>query len=183
MAQKLKPNRSDNRGGSRIGSGAKEKGNVQYKRNIHPLLVPLMDAYLKTLKATLLILLCVSCGTRTVEVQKRTIKTTTLERNENIELKQNSTLNDILSVKPIDKAKPIIINGISFYNASILFDKSIKNGVEIKGSNNLSYTGGSEVSETKNTESKNHNFLWIGIAFIVALFVIIYLILKKYKVL
>lgn len=125
----------------------------------------------------------VGCGTRTVEVQKRTIETTRLERNENIELKQNSTFNDIFSLTPIDNAKPIIINGISYYNASILFDKSIKNGIEIKGSENLSYSGSSEVYNKKNTESKNHNFLWIGIAFIVALFVMVYLILKKYKVL
>jgi len=50
MAQILKPNRLDNRGGNRENAGAKPKGNTQYKRNISPDLVPLMDAYLYKLR-------------------------------------------------------------------------------------------------------------------------------------
>jgi hypothetical protein len=50
MAQKLKPNRSDNRGGKRENAGAKPKGNVQYKRNIPPNFVPKMDEFLEKLK-------------------------------------------------------------------------------------------------------------------------------------
>jgi hypothetical protein len=50
MAQILKNNRSDNRGGSRQNAGAKPKGNISYHRKIHPDHVALMDAYLKTLK-------------------------------------------------------------------------------------------------------------------------------------
>ena len=42
--------KKENRGGSRPNSGAKPKGNVQYKRNINPSLVLLMDAYLNELK-------------------------------------------------------------------------------------------------------------------------------------
>lgn len=40
------------RGGKREGSGAKAKGNVQYKRNINPEFVPKMDEYLKNLKTS-----------------------------------------------------------------------------------------------------------------------------------
>ena len=50
MAQTLKPNRLDNRGGKRKNAGAKPKGNVQYKRNIPELFVPKMDEYLEKLK-------------------------------------------------------------------------------------------------------------------------------------
>lgn len=50
MAQTLKPNRSDNRGGSRKNAGRKPKGNVQYKRNIPELFVPKMDEFLEKLK-------------------------------------------------------------------------------------------------------------------------------------
>ena len=50
MAQILKPNRSDNRGGSRKNSGAKPKGNVQYQRRVKPEHVELLDAYLNTLR-------------------------------------------------------------------------------------------------------------------------------------
>ena len=131
----------------------------------------------------LLLLFFVSCGTRKTAKEYHTFKSDTLKVNNNYELTQNSMFNDILELKPIDNTKPIIINGKSYYNASILFDKSINNGIEIKGSENLSYSGSSEMSKSKNTESKNQNFLWIGIVFIIALFVMVYLILKKYKVL
>lgn len=50
MAQKLNPNRSDNRGGSRPNAGAKKKGNILYQRRFKPELVPLMDAYLESIK-------------------------------------------------------------------------------------------------------------------------------------
>jgi hypothetical protein len=53
MAQILKPNRLDNRGGSRENAGAKPKGNVQYKRNIPLYFVTKMDAYLEKLKTAI----------------------------------------------------------------------------------------------------------------------------------
>lgn len=53
MAQTLKNNRSDNRGGSRENAGAKPKNNVQYQRRIKPDFVDKMDAYLEKLKTEL----------------------------------------------------------------------------------------------------------------------------------
>ena len=50
MAQILKQNCSDNRGGYRENSGPKPKGNVQYKRNIPPEFVTKMDEFLEKLK-------------------------------------------------------------------------------------------------------------------------------------
>lgn len=50
MAQTLKPNRSDNRGGKRENSGAKPKGNVIYSRRVKPEHVEMLDAYLNTLR-------------------------------------------------------------------------------------------------------------------------------------
>lgn len=50
MAQILKPNQSDNRGGAGRNQGRKPRGNVQYQRRIKPELVPLMDDYLNKLK-------------------------------------------------------------------------------------------------------------------------------------
>ena len=122
------------------------------------------------------------CGTRITGKSRIEIKHDTLKINNYYELAQNSTFNDILELKPIDNTKPIIINGKSYYNASILFDKSIKNGIEMKGSENLSYSGSSEVSNKKNTESKNYNFLWIGIVFVIALFIFLWFYLPKLKI-
>ena len=130
----------------------------------------------------LLLLLFVSCGTRKTAKEYHTFKSDTLKVNNNYELAQNNTFNDILELKPIDNTKPIIINGKSYYNASITFDKSIKNRIEIKGSENLSYSGGSEVSESKNTEKKDNTILWIGIVFVIALFVFLWFYLPKLKI-
>jgi hypothetical protein len=55
MAQQLKPNRLDNRGGKRKNAGAKPKGNILYQRRFHPNLVEKMDAYLESLKNNLLL--------------------------------------------------------------------------------------------------------------------------------
>ena len=129
----------------------------------------------------LLLLLFISCGTRKTSKEYHTFKSDTLKVNNNYELTQNSTFNDILELKPIDNTKPIIINGISYYNASILFDKSIKNVIEIKGSENLSYSGSSEVSESKNTEKKDNTILWIGVSSVVVLFVFLWFYLPRLK--
>jgi len=53
MAQTLKPNRLDNRGGKRENSGAKPKGNVQYKRNIPESFITKMDEFLEKLKTAI----------------------------------------------------------------------------------------------------------------------------------
>ena len=121
------------------------------------------------------------CGTRKTAKEYNTFKSDTLKINNIYELAQNSTFNDILSVKPIDNTKPIIINGISYYNASILFDKSIKNGIEIKGSENLSYSGGSGVIKTKNTEKKDNTILWIGVSSVVVLLIFLWFYLPRLK--
>lgn len=50
MAQILKPNRLDNRGGKRENAGAKPKGNIQYQRRIPAEFVTKMDEFLEKLK-------------------------------------------------------------------------------------------------------------------------------------
>ena len=128
------------------------------------------------------ITLAAGCGTRNTGKSRIEIKHDTLKVNNSYELAQNSTFYDIFELKPIDNTKPIIINGISYYNASILFDKSIKNGIEIKGSENLSYSSGSGVVKTKNTTAENYNFMWIGIVFVFSLFIFLWFYLPKLKI-
>ena len=128
------------------------------------------------------ITLAAGCGTRKTAKEYHTFKSDTLNINNNYELKQNKAFNDIFSLIPIDNTKPIVINGISYYNASIMFDKSIKNGIEIKGSENLSYSSGSKVSESKNTEKKDNTILWIGVSSVVVLFIFLWFYLPKLKI-
>lgn len=54
MAQKLNPNRSDNRGGKRENAGRKSKGNVQYQRRIPAEFIPKMDVFLEKLKTAII---------------------------------------------------------------------------------------------------------------------------------
>ena len=124
-----------------------------------------------------------SCGKRTTSTEKHYIKNDSLNISNHYELKQNSTFSDIGSIKPFDALKPMIIDGKWYYNTIIEFDKSIKKGIEIKSGNNLSYTG-SENSEISNhTESNNRNLLWIGLTFVIGILFVIYITLKKYKIL
>ena len=137
---------------------------------------------IKSVFFCLVTIILAGCGTRNTGKSRIEIKHDTLKVNNSYELAQNSTFYDIFELKPIDNTKPIIINGISYYNASILFDKSIKNGIEIKGSENLSYSSGSKVSESKNTEKKDNTILWIGVSSVVVLFIFLWFYLPKLKI-
>lgn len=55
MAQNLKPNRLDNRGGKRNNAGAKPKGNVLFSRRVSPEHFKMLTAYLEFLKKTKII--------------------------------------------------------------------------------------------------------------------------------
>ena len=136
---------------------------------------------IKSVFFCLVTIILAGCGTRNTGKSRIEIKHDTLKVNNSYELAQNSTFYDIFELKPIDNTKPIIINGISYYNASILFDKSIKNGIEIKGSENLSYSSGSKVSESKNTEKKDNTILWIGVSSVVVLFIFLWFYLPRLK--
>ena len=129
----------------------------------------------------LVTIILAGCGTRKTAKEYHTFKSDTLKINNIYELAQNSTFNDIFELNPIDNTKPIIINGISYYNASILFDKSIKKGIEIKGSENLSYSSGFGVIKSKNTEKKDNTILWIGVSSVVVLFIFLWFYLPRLK--
>lgn len=130
----------------------------------------------------IILLALISCGgTRKTDTSKVELKSTTLSINNDIELKQNSTLLDVISLQPLDNTQPIIINGISYYNASIRFDKSKFDNLEIKANDNLSQDSSDEVESVRATERKDYTLLWVGIAFIIALFIFLYIYLPKLK--
>lgn len=121
------------------------------------------------------------CGKRTTSTAHTSIKTDSLQINNNIELKQNVTFSDIGTVKPFNPLKPMLWNGAWHYNTVIEFDKSIKKGIEIKTNNNLSYTGSESETKNKETVSNNKNFLWIGLSFVIGTLFVLYLTLKKHN--
>jgi hypothetical protein len=124
-----------------------------------------------------------SCGKRIASTEKHYIKNDSLTISNHYELTQNATFSDIGSIKPFDALKPMIIDGKWYFNTVIEFDKSIKKGIEVKAGENLSYTS-SESSETsKQTEKTDNSNLWIGLTFVIGTLFVIYLTLKKYKIL
>lgn len=124
-----------------------------------------------------------SCGKRITTIEKHYIKSDSLVVQNSVQLVQNVSWNDIGSVKPFDASKPMFWGGKWYYNTIIEFDKSIKSGIDIKANESLSYTGSESESKEKNVESNNRNFLWIGITFVIGILFVLYLSLKKYKIL
>lgn len=107
-----------------------------------------------------------SCGKRTTSYSRAEIKTDTLHYNTQLELRQNSTLFDVFSLYPIDNTKPIIYNGISYYNASIRFDKSKFDNIEIVANENLSQGSVSSNIKEKETEKTDYSNVYIGLFFV-----------------
>ena len=141
-----------------------------YLKNSTMLLVPFC----------LVLMVVAGCGVRKTAKERIVIKHDTIRIENNYELKQNNAFNDILELKPIDSSKPIIYNGVSYYNASIRFDKSKIENVEIKGNETLSQGSTDKTEIKKNTESKNQNLLWIGIVSVVGLIILAYILIRYY---
>lgn len=128
------------------------------------------------------VLFFASCGKRTTTTNKTDVKTDSIIISKNYFLEQNIKLNDIGSIHPFDALKPIVIDGKYYYNAIINFDKSIAyNGVE-KNISNLSYTGLSEKEKSKATEKSDPAIMYIGIAFVICLFIFLWVYLPKLSI-
>jgi len=121
-----------------------------------------------------ILILLVSCGTRTAETKFTGIKTDSISINNKRTLSNSVRFNDILFVKARDTSKPLIIGGIEYINASITFDKSIvKDNKEVIYSKVIQVTKDVAKKE-KITQKKDNSNLWIGIAFVVCLFLFLY---------
>jgi hypothetical protein len=129
----------------------------------------------KKINAIGILILLVSCGTRTAETKFTGIKTDSISINNKRTLSNSVRFNDILFVKAIDTSKPLIIGGIEYMNASITFDKSIvKDNKEVVDSKVIRVKKDISKKE-KITQKKDNSNLWIGIAFVLCLFVFLYL--------
>lgn len=132
--------------------------------------------------ATLLVFFATSCGGKRSTVKSRIdIKSDSIKINNNIVLTQNSALYDVISFVPIDNTKPIILNGVAYYNTSIKFDKSKFGNLELKNLSSLSYSSTDSLEKSKETEKTDNTLLYIGLAFVVGLFVFLWFYLPRIK--
>lgn len=128
------------------------------------------------------ILLCLfGCGKRVTSIERVEIEKDSIHIENSIELTQNAAFNDIGSVKPFDAKKPMLWGGKWYYNTIIEFDKSIKKGIEIKAGENLSYTGSESEEKNKHVEKTDYSNSIIGVIFVLALFLFLYIYLKNWK--
>ena len=133
------------------------------------------------MKYLLILLLLISCGTRKTSQQKTTFKSDSLSIENTRVLKQNIELRDIYSIKPFDVLKPMVIDGKEYFNASIVFDNSEIKEFQIeqkKLSVDVSKKSMEKVKETQKSDTSN---LWIGIAFVVGLFVFLWFYLPRIR--
>lgn len=117
-----------------------------------------------------------SCGgTRATTKNRTELKKDSISINNNIELRQNSSLYDVLRVNPVDISKPVVINGISYYNASITYDKSKFENFEILDKSILSQTSKIEKTTNKETDRKDNTLLYIGLFSVFLIFIYFYI--------
>lgn len=135
------------------------------------------------LLAMIMLLCAFGCGKRTSATTHTIIKSDSLQIANSLELIQNATFSDVGTVRPFDASKPMFWAGAWHYNVVLEFDKSIKKGVELKSNESLSYSSSRAEAEGKNTVKTDYSNIWVGLALAIGTLFVLYLTLKKYKIL
>ena len=114
-----------------------------------------------------------SCGTRKVETEKHE----SLEVNNSYSEGSKIVLGNNFKYVPFDNAKPMIIDGKKYENAIVSNDKSIIKEI-YKRFNIYSHFN---IEKRKQTEKTDHTILYIGLVFVICLFVFLWFYLPKFK--
>ena len=138
--------------------------------------------YTLILSATIAILIMIllsSCGTRKVSNKQTTFKSDSLIIENKHVLSQEIILNDIFTLKPFDTLKPIVINGKSYFNVIITNDKSKIIKTEDKTENKVSNIKKESEVKIKESEKTDNTLLYIGLFFVLCLFIFLWLMLRR----
>lgn len=120
-------------------------------------------------KASFFILLlatCCSCGSRKVDRQHHEFKSDLSVVDSSYILTQNTRLNDIGELTPIDNTKPFIVDGKEYFNVSIKFDKSRFDSIKIDKKYIGTVSSTSEIIDNKKTEKTDYTILIIGLGLV-----------------
>jgi len=126
-----------------------------------------------------LLLIISSCGHRTTELRKVSIRSDSLYIENERKLSSNLLFNDIGLIIPFDSSKPMKINGNWYYNASISYDRSRFENFEIIDKVKKVEIKKEEQVKEKITDKTDNTILYLGLFFIVSLFVFLWFKLKK----
>ncbi len=126
-----------------------------------------------------LLLIISSCGHRATEIRKVSIRSDSLIIENERNLTSNLLLNDIGSIIPFDASKPMQINGNWYYNASISYDKSRFENFQIIDKVKKVEVKKQEQIKEKITDKTDNTILYLGLLFIVCLFMYLWFKLKR----
>jgi len=134
------------------------------------------------LAINLLIGVVTSCGgTRKTSLSKVDIKSDSLSVENSRILKQNIVLNDIGKIRAFDPLKPFFVDGKEYFNATIEYDKSQFNNFELQEVSKIIELKKDTKTKYKITEKSDNTILYIGIAFVICLFIFLWFYLPKIK--
>ena len=130
-----------------------------------------------------LFLLLLSCGTRKTDTsyQKQSKDSITIENHYTQATK--TVLMDVFTAKPIDALKPMWIDGKKYQNAVISSDKSKVHYRTIDIYQNRKIYRTYKQYQEKSVDKTDNANLWIGLVFVFGILIVIFLILKKHKIL
>ena len=131
--------------------------------------------------AAILIGVVISCGTRKTKTSHHVFKSDSIIVDNSVILGQNIRFNNIVSLKPINPLKPIIFDGKEYFNASVVFDNSEIKDFQIEQKNLSVDVSKKSMEKVKETEKSDTSNLWIGIAFVVGLFVFLWFYLTRIR--
>lgn len=125
--------------------------------------------------AIIILLLLSGCGTRKTDTQQRD----SVYVENNYSQGSKIVLGNTFIYKPFDVLKPMVIQGKEYKNVIISNDKTI-----VKTNwKNRNITKTITLEKQKSTIKKDNANLWIGLFFIFGILIVIFLMLKKYKIL
>lgn len=129
---------------------------------------------LKNYWIVLLLVIGCGCGSRKVDRQHHEFKSDLSFVDSSYVLTQNSRLNDIGELTPIDNTKPFFVDGKEYFNVSIKFDKSKFDSIKIEKKNISTTTSTSEVIDNKKTEKTDYTIMIIGLGLVIMIGVFLF---------
>jgi len=135
------------------------------------------------LLALVLLFAFYSCGSRKSS-------TTTNEKSKDSitivnQYSQNSktVLYDIFTARPVDALRPMWIDGKEYKNAVISNDKSKSSETKIDVRNTTNIYRTFDINRVHTTQRVDSSNLYIGLFIVFGIFIVVYLVLKKYNIL
>jgi hypothetical protein len=123
----------------------------------------------------------ISCGNRKTTQSKTSIKSDSVSVENTRILKQNIVLHDIGQIRAFDPLKPFFVDGKEYFNASIIYDKSAFNNFELLEGTKIIELKKDVFVKKKDIEKTDYTILYLGIIFIIVLFVFLWFYLPKIK--